>query len=100
MQMQQHGHDVLSIVRVERTSDQVCRLSMVLERNGGTVWKMERDVVLVDCDHAAVERTAIEAVAALVEHLVRWPRCTRHCLSAPDGCRECQTFLTRPRVAN
>jgi hypothetical protein len=44
---------------------------MLVEHRGRPVWSSKRAVSLADSDCAMIERTAIEAAAAIADHLVR-----------------------------
>lgn len=97
MHVQKRDH-IRILVRAEQTSEASCSVTILLDSGGAPLWFRERNVPLIDCDVAAVERTAIEVGAAIADHLARWPNCTMHCKRSASECPACATFLARPMV--
>ncbi|MEP7207920.1 MAG: hypothetical protein ABI920_13350 [Casimicrobiaceae bacterium] len=73
MQMRERD-GLMATVSVESTGDASCRLRMAVAEDGRPVWTSVRDVLLLDADCTTIERTALEATAAIADHLRRRQR--------------------------
>lgn len=76
MQMRER-EGVRAIVDIDAMSAEHCRVSMIVEHRGRRLWSSTREMTLAESDRGAVERTALEAVSAIADHLVRRHRVPR-----------------------